>query len=161
MGLGYGRVYQNGFGAVLDGLGCVGRHRESGVNDDRDAGIFDYQPDVLHGQDAVAGDYRRTQRQHGRAADTLQAFGQNGCDAGVGNLQPTVIELSGSGDMAHEVGTYTLTIQPEEGGAISDNGKYVVIWKRENDTWKLDVEIWNSSVPLPAAEVEEEDAVEE
>ena len=91
----------------------------------------------------------------------IQAFWQNGFDAGVGNLQPTVIELHVSGDMAHEVGTYTLTIQPEEGEAISDNGKYVVIWKRENDTWKLDVEIWNSSVPLPAAEVEEEDAVEE
>ena len=91
----------------------------------------------------------------------IQAFWQNGFDAGVGNLQPTVIELSVSGDMAHEVGTYTLTIQPEEGEAISDNGKYVVIWKRENDTWKLDVEIWNSSVPLPAAEVEEEEAAEE
>ena len=85
----------------------------------------------------------------------IQAFNQGGFDAGVGDLQGTVIELSLNGDMAHEVGKYTLTIQPEEGEAISDSGKYLVIWKRENGSWKVDVNIWNSSLPLPAPEEEE------
>ncbi|MCH8289164.1 MAG: hypothetical protein IID12_08680, partial [Candidatus Marinimicrobia bacterium] len=40
----------------------------------------------------------------------------------------------------------------EEGEAISDNGKFVDLWKRENGTWKIDVNIFNSSVPLPAPE---------
>ena len=82
----------------------------------------------------------------------IQAVFQAGFDAGVGDLQGTVIDLHVNGDMAHVVGKYTLTIQPEEGEAISDNGKYVEIWKRENGRWKIDVGIWNSSVPLPAAE---------
>jgi len=56
-----------------------------------------------------------------------------------------------------QITKYTLTIQPEEGDAISDNGKYVEIWKRENGSWKMDVDIWNSSVPLPTAEVEAEE----
>ena len=82
----------------------------------------------------------------------IQAFWQNGIDAGGRDLQLTVIELSVNGDMAYEVGKYTLTIQPEEGEAISDNGKYLVIWKRENGSWKVDVAIFNSSLPLPAPE---------
>ncbi len=84
--------------------------------------------------------------------ESIQADLQAILDAGVGDLQITSIELSVNGDMAHKVGKYSLTIQPEEGEAISDNGKYVVIWKREKGTWKLDVDIWNSSVPLPVPE---------
>ena len=90
--------------------------------------------------------------------ESIQADVQNTFDAGAGDLQLTVIELSVNGDMAHDVGEYTLTIQPEEGEAINDSGKFVVILKRENGTWKLYVDIWNSSLPLPAAE---EEAIEE
>ena len=93
--------------------------------------------------------------------ESIQAFVQTTLDAGAGDLQTTGIELSVHGNMAHDVGEYTLTIQPDEGEAISDSGKYVVILKRENGTWKLDVDIWNSSLPLPTPEEEEEDAVEE
>ena len=84
--------------------------------------------------------------------ESIQASFQTGFDAGVGDLQDTVIELSVSGDMAYVLGKYTLTIQPEEGEAISVIGKYVTIWNRENGSWKYDVDIWNSSVPLPVPE---------
>jgi ketosteroid isomerase-like protein len=33
----------------------------------------------------------------------------------------------------------------------SDPGKYVVVWKRQEDDWKLAVDIWNTNSPLPAA----------
>ena len=89
--------------------------------------------------------------------ENIQAFIQSSFDAGVGDLQLTVIELSVYGDMAHDVGEYTLTIQPEEGEAISDNGKYLVVLKRENGTWKLDVVSLNTSLPLPVPEEEEEE----
>ncbi len=82
----------------------------------------------------------------------IQASFQAGHDAGVGDLQATVIELSVSGDMAYVVGKYTLTIQPEEGEAISVSGKYVWIFKRENGSWKINVGIFNNSPPLPAPE---------
>ena len=84
--------------------------------------------------------------------ESIQADLQSNIDAGVGNIQVTVLELSVNGDMALDVGEYALTIQPEEGEAISDNGKFVVILKRDVGTWKLDVHIWNSSVPLPVPE---------
>ena len=84
----------------------------------------------------------------------IQAVFQGFFDAGGGDLQGTVIDLHVNGDMAHMVGNYTLTIQPEEGDAITDSGKYVEIWKRENGRWKIDVGIWNSSLPLPAPDEE-------
>ena len=87
----------------------------------------------------------------------IQAFFQGSFDAGEADVQLTVIELSVSGDIAHVVGKYTFTMQPEEGEAISDNGKYVEIWKRENGSWKMDVDIWNTNLPLPTAEEEEEE----
>ena len=87
--------------------------------------------------------------------ESIQASVQAAFDAGAGDLRITMIELSVSGDMAHEVGKFTLTIQPEEGEAISESGKYVTIWKRVNGNWKIDVLIWNSSVPLPVPDEDE------
>ena len=94
---------------------------------------------------------------------SIQAHFQAVLDAGVGDLKTTMIGVHVNGDMGHDVGKYTLTIQPEEGEAISDNGKFVTIWKRQNGSWKIDVDIFNSSVPLPVPEEEtaEEEAEEE
>ncbi|MCH7520039.1 MAG: nuclear transport factor 2 family protein [Candidatus Dadabacteria bacterium] len=71
-------------------------------------------------------------------------FGESGA-----NLQLTMIDLHMNGDMAYVVGEYMIAIQPEEGEALSDNGNYVEIWKRTNGFWMLDLDIWNSNVPLP------------
>jgi len=51
------------------------------------------------------------------------------------------------GDTAFEVGAYTL-----KAGPVTDNGKYVVIWKTQgDDSWRLAVDIWNSDSPPPGA----------
>ena len=86
--------------------------------------------------------------------ENIQALFQSFHDAGASDLQAKESELSVSGDWAHEVGKFTLTIQPEEGEAISDSGNFVVISKRVNGTWMRDTVIWNSSVPLPVPEEE-------
>jgi ketosteroid isomerase-like protein len=33
---------------------------------------------------------------------------------------------------------------------MTDQGKYLVIWKRQGQTWKIARDIWNTSKPLPA-----------
>jgi ketosteroid isomerase-like protein len=38
-----------------------------------------------------------------------------------------------------------------EGGQVIDNGKYVVLWRREAGQWKLHRDIWNSSQPAPGS----------
>ncbi len=89
--------------------------------------------------------------------ENIQVWIQALLDAGVGDLQSTTIDLHVNGDMAYEVGKYTLTIQSEEGEVVSDSGNYVEIWKRVNGSWKIIADIFNSSVPLPTAEEEAEE----
>ena len=49
---------------------------------------------------------------------------------------------------AYETGEYKLTIQPADGPTIKDEGDYVVIWKLEDNVWRMHVDIWNTRLPL-------------
>ena len=71
-----------------------------------------------------------------------------------GTLQLTMIDLDVKGDMAHVLGDYMINIPMGEGESINDTGNYVEIWKRVNGAWMLDLDIWNSNVPLSAPEEE-------
>jgi len=84
--------------------------------------------------------------------EDIQAFYQGGFDAGVVDAQITMTDLNVLGDEAYQVGNYTNRILPEEGEAISDSGKYVTILKRDKGTWKINVGIFNTSLPLPVPE---------
>jgi len=74
---------------------------------------------------------------------TFQGF----IDAGIKGVRLASTEVEGHGDTAYEVGTYALTV---EGGQTVDEGKYIVIWKKAGDEWKLHRDIFNSNLPLPA-----------
>lgn len=51
-------------------------------------------------------------------------------------------------DAVTEVGTYTMS----DGKKFNDKGKYIVVWKKDGDKWKLYRDIWNSdNPPAPAA----------
>jgi ketosteroid isomerase-like protein len=55
-----------------------------------------------------------------------------------------VIDVEGSGDLAYEIGRFTLTFQPPGADAVTAEGKYTVIWKHVGDEWKIHVDMWNS-----------------
>jgi uncharacterized protein (TIGR02246 family) len=76
----------------------------------------------------------------GRAG--IQKFWQGVMDSGVKGAQLTTVELTPSGNTAHEVGRYELS---GAGGKTLDSGKYVVIWKRDGGQWKLHRDIWNTN----------------
>lgn len=59
---------------------------------------------------------------------------------------PEQVIVSSSGDMALDRGTYSLSIAPE-GGAQSDTGKYVVVWRKIGNEWKVAADIFNSDLP--------------
>ncbi len=78
----------------------------------------------------------------------IEAFWGAVMGMGVKDAVLTTVEVTGSGDMVCEIGKYKLTIQPEGQEAVEDIGKYVVIWKQAEDgTWKLHIDIWNTSMP--------------
>lgn len=68
---------------------------------------------------------------------------------GMKDVAFTIIEVGGNGDTAYEIGKTKVRIQPEGQAAIIDSTKYLVIWKRQaDDTWKVQVDIWNFSLPM-------------
>ena len=82
-----------------------------------------------------------------RGREAIRQFWQGVMDMGVKEADIEIQEVEAQDDTAYEVGRYTLTIQQGNGERASDAGKYVVIWKRQGDGWKLAVDIFNSDTP--------------
>ena len=78
-----------------------------------------------------------------KGKQAIGAFWQGAMDMGIKNAKLDIIEVEQHGDTAIEVGQYTLSSADDQ---VLDTGKYVVIWKHEDGTWKLHRDIWNSSV---------------
>jgi ketosteroid isomerase-like protein len=49
--------------------------------------------------------------------------------------------------MVSETGGYRLAMDGPKGQRIEDGGKYVVVWKKVNDQWKVQYDIFNSDKP--------------
>jgi uncharacterized protein (TIGR02246 family) len=58
---------------------------------------------------------------------------------------PEQIDVSSSGDMALDRGTYKLAVAPN-GAAQTDTGKYVVVWRKIGGEWKAAADIFNSDM---------------
>jgi uncharacterized protein (TIGR02246 family) len=69
-------------------------------------------------------------------------------DSGVSGLDTTTRQVETAGNLAIESGTYVVTMKD---GKVADRGKYNVVWKRVGGKWELYRDIWNSSMPAPAA----------
>lgn len=87
---------------------------------------------VLKGKDAIREAWRTNFAQPG--------FAMSG--------QPLKVEVSRAGDLAYVQGTYSQTVNDTAGKPVTDNGKYVVVYKKQPDNkWKLVIDIGNSDLP--------------
>lgn len=77
--------------------------------------------------------------------EKVQAYWQQVMDAGIKEVQLKTRELEECGEVAVEIGTYRLK-GPD--GEEMDEGKYMVMWKQEDEQWKIHRYIWNSSLPV-------------
>ncbi len=73
--------------------------------------------------------------------------------AGLWPLKASLVLAPGSirvsGNMAVEEGSWTFEV-PSANGGQKDNGKYVVVWRKDAGTWRAVQDIWNSDNPPPA-----------
>src|SRR5215203_2740597 len=76
--------------------------------------------------------------------DGIQAYWQGAIDSGVQAVALQTDDLEVAGDMAREIGTATLTITGNGGATQTATAKFVVVWKRQGDTWRWHTDIWNS-----------------
>ncbi|MEC8620835.1 MAG: nuclear transport factor 2 family protein [Pseudomonadota bacterium] len=78
----------------------------------------------------------------GRA--NVQELLQSMMDGGVSSIELITCEVEDCGDTAVEVGRVVMRGGDDE---ILDDGKFIVIWKKEDDGWRLHRDIVNSSLP--------------
>jgi ketosteroid isomerase-like protein len=61
------------------------------------------------------------------------------------SFTPTNVEVSKSGDMAYEIGTFQLKLNDPQGNATTTPGKYVVVWKKQpTHNWKAVADVFNT-----------------
>jgi uncharacterized protein (TIGR02246 family) len=83
---------------------------------------------------------------HGREA--IREYLKGPLAHGVTDLTYDVTYIRQSGDLAYDVGRYTMTIPQKDGGARKDEGKYLVVWKKQpNEEWRIAADCWSSDLP--------------
>lgn len=73
----------------------------------------------------------------------IQGYWKAVMEMGVKDVQLQILEVEQCENTAIELSRATLS---GENGAVLDQVKYMVIWKRENGAWKLHRDIFNSNL---------------
>lgn len=61
------------------------------------------------------------------------------------------VEAAASGEMVYEQGTYSVETSGPDGKPVTDDGKFLSVWKKQGDgDWKEVESIWNSDLPVAA-----------
>ena len=58
----------------------------------------------------------------------------------------TATDVIVEGNIAVEIGTYTISMDMEEMGAMDDHGKYMNVWEKQGGDWKLRADMWNTDM---------------
>jgi len=83
----------------------------------------------------------------GRSA--ISAVNSEWVNYGIKEFTEETTSFYGNEEYLIDEGNYFLRYGEED---IIDNGKYINIWKKENDEWKLFSNMWNTSMPLTTSE---------
>lgn len=103
----------------------------------------------LFASDAILMLPHRDTVQGGKAIERVfREYGESGYE----NLRFETIRVDYSGDMALEIGRYTLALQSQEGRIVSDRGHFVRAWRRLG-AWLIMADCWSSSLPLVAQKI--------
>ncbi len=82
---------------------------------------------------------------HGREA--IHEYLKAPLKHGVRNLKYEVTFIKHSGDLAYDVGHYSMTL-PGGDGKRQDRGKYLTVWRRQpGGEWLIAADTWSSDLP--------------
>jgi ketosteroid isomerase-like protein len=79
-----------------------------------------------------------------RGTEAIQKFWQGALDSGIAAVGLKTIDVFGRGPTATEVGEYELR---DKAGKVLDHGKYIVVWRHVEGTWKLLRDMFSTNVP--------------
>jgi uncharacterized protein (TIGR02246 family) len=78
--------------------------------------------------------------------EAIQNMWQSWLDDGLKDLTLEAIEVEASGDLAYEIGSFSLQAPAENDTMMTATGNYVVVWKHGADgNWRLHVDTWNDA----------------
>jgi len=69
-------------------------------------------------------------------------------EAGYEDLRLETVRVEASGDLAMEIGRYTVAIRQPDGTILADRGKYVKAWRRLG-AWLIVADCWSTNLPTP------------
>ena len=67
-------------------------------------------------------------------------------DAGYSDLRLETTRVEHSGDMAMELGRFSLVLRKADGTLVAEHGKYVKVWRRLG-AWLIIADCWSRNVP--------------
>ena len=82
--------------------------------------------------------------------DAIEAFCKEFTTMGA-TLSFELLTVHEAGDTCVSVGTYTMDFTPPGAPAQHDRGKFIEVWKKQSDGWRIVDDIFNSSEPAPTA----------
>jgi ketosteroid isomerase-like protein len=68
-------------------------------------------------------------------------------DAGYEDLRLETVRVETSGELAMEIGRYSVAVRQSDGTIRADRGKYVKVWRRLG-AWLIVADSWSSNLPL-------------
>jgi uncharacterized protein (TIGR02246 family) len=68
-------------------------------------------------------------------------------EAGYEDLRLETVRVEASGDLAMEIGRYTVAVRQPDGTILADRGKYVTVWRRLG-VWLIVADCWSSNLPV-------------
>src|SRR5271165_5708467 len=73
----------------------------------------------------------------------LRKIGESGYEG----LRLETVRVEASGDLAMEIGRYSVAIRQPDGTILADRGKYVKAWRRLG-AWLIVADCWSTNLPL-------------
>ena len=67
-------------------------------------------------------------------------------ESGYSDLRLETTRLEHSGDMAMELGRFTVVVRTGDGSPVAERGKYVRVWRRLG-AWLIMADCWSGTVP--------------
>jgi uncharacterized protein (TIGR02246 family) len=78
--------------------------------------------------------------------EAIQKLWQSWIDDGLKDLTLDTTEVEASGDLAYEIGNFSLQAPAENNTMTTAVGNYLVVWKRAAaGGWQLQVDTWNDA----------------
>jgi ketosteroid isomerase-like protein len=79
-------------------------------------------------------------------SEAIRGFLQGLMDSGLASLKLETATTASAGDLAYGRGRYTLSMTPAGGAPVQDEGKYIVVYRRQPDgAWRAVADIFNSN----------------